>query len=874
MYVENKENKYKYLLFNLIDSGYMAKFSMSKINKLFKLMSKNALLYDAIIYGLSNKIYPTKINEFISNISDKEIVEKINLIYHKNLPKELQNNDIYEILNKTQQKELFIIKNISFDKFINLNLDIDIDKLLEEACNDNNLDYVKYLLIEKKLKINKIQTEKLFNLKLRKIKNKKIKIKYFPLSNIKYFIPRKIKKNILEKYITLPYCKREYIDKLCDLLPELDINFSSDILNFFAYCGYEKLIVELHKLNKLDFSILDKYARENVLIRIIILNDDKILKYALLNNLVKSENFHNNRHFLDIAILNQNENMIKYMMETLRMKPTTNIFYYIWRKNNYYKMKKQQKIEYFDNLIKIINKYDIKPDYQLLRELIKIKYFDLIKNICTQHKISIKSNFIFSLFPRYKNYTTEEFNSVVSLFNNNYIMENIPSNIKFFQKLIKISNNMPVKNVIFNYINQKLTTKPKFTLKLINIIIRTLNIDIIDYCIKYLDMQIVHSDDEFHYLLYDMFNTNKYMNDFCKYHIPNYKNNIKIDDLYNTFNYIFGLRPDLQEAIINKKQFIPQLMKSLCYIQIRDFNNEEKQLFTDYLKKIIDMFEFNITKYILDEQIRSIDMHNYYNHNLISILLDFMDNFHINTDFLKKIILMLRDETSLDIIKWFKKHNIVIPFDIDIYKTIFKDIFSSGGYPLDNKINLAKYMLNTNTEIRPFIYDILFKNLIISMKTLIISMHKKWIHNRMLKIEYLLDLIISKIPNINKETYESINVILNMFDYTKFRNKLTNGQYNRNVELIKKIFINKKYVLTKIEDINYSQTETEQLEIMKRESNRFIQIENDIANGNHFNLFLRNREIDFFLENELILNHRIFDHNNIFGEEEDEEEVE
>ena len=97
---------------------------------------------------------------------------------------------------------------------------------------------------------------------------------------------------------------------------------------------------------------------------------------------------------------------------------------------------------------------------------------DLVKYLIKKYNIKISSEMVFSIFPKYQYVSAEQVASIKRLFNDSDIFEMLPLNTNFFEKLIHMSNHIPIKNIIINYANAfSVVTKKinKLNFKTINV---------------------------------------------------------------------------------------------------------------------------------------------------------------------------------------------------------------------------------------------------------------------------------------------------------------------------------------------------------------------------------------------------------------------
>lgn len=651
-------------LWDLIDYIHTAGHKISDISKYINLIPLNIL------------------NIWLNNIYK---INPVNLITHP----DINNFNLYQIINKINPnpkiiKKLYGTKPVSFIKnFEKYNSRDNFDY----SCQKLNLPVILYLSNNYQIKNN--------NLKYLLFTDNLSCCKYFKIPNIKL---NSVKINKIPEY-------QKY---LINILSKLK-NPNSQTNNILNNSLYNLIFANKYKLinyiqNNFEINFCFDQKIFNKYIEFLITMDDlSNLKLGIQNNIYKPINISLDPYFLDLALIKNSQNIIKYFSENLNMVCSDKILEYF----KYPRLNSTNRLNILKNL-ELIG-YPVYSD----KNLKKIINILISKNDLKSIKyIKSKKNFI----PMTGLVET-------SLRYNRILLS------KYF---IKLGQNYQKKNLIDRVFNKKNTNRYKYNINITNIIKYLLKLGgtATSKTINFLSHK---GQFESLIILFEKFNlipnkselldflardkSTRYMDQYLNYpeYLEYFKNNIKINIFENSELYY-------REIILNNFVSNSGLFKYFAdYMDFKFDNLNIRKIIKnhDLDQEIINYIESK--GYIPTKEIFLLSLFSnpYKNHEYISPITKYLYHkykYRINIGDLHKLI--KKNHVNINIINIFTKYfkiNIT-PYTISLllekYINQFSNLIIQYSLTLTKKITQEDFnQINNsfNYKLQKFINNILIE---------------------------------------------------------------------------------------------------------------------------------------------------------------------
>ena len=460
------------LFFLLVETG---KYNTFHFNRLGKSLLKNNLIP---IYNYYALFVNKNIN--VNNINNINVLESlletthntsfINCIRTKLFSLYCENITNYNKIsvfiashNKNNITQIELLSKCNIDIYFKLIADkiicIDDDKskqqLLTYSIVHNNINLVKYLITQNIIPDERDMQQLLGLTNVNKKKKKVEKIRKYTRYSYRIQFSLQFKKHYT---FNNSIFKNNYEDVLVDIINMLYVNGNSSFLDFikkpklFLKILYHydliKLLISISKILKIKVT-LKSYQIISILQRIIAYDDPKLLKDVLLINIISTEKFNNNMHYLKYAIRNGYINNARYMINDLKMKIGSNIFF-----SRYYYNYRDRSTKNNVDILKFMQDNNICINDKTLDGLILLNDFDAIKYCVEVLNVKIKLKQLINLFTG--KYNKNKSATIFKYFYDKYYADsNTNTVVSIIRSLLTISNIITAKSIcsIIKYIS-------------------------------------------------------------------------------------------------------------------------------------------------------------------------------------------------------------------------------------------------------------------------------------------------------------------------------------------------------------------------------------------------------------------------------------
>lgn len=703
--IKTKQSKWRYLLYNLIDSNNISQHK----DDLFIICSKNKL-FDVINYALLFNIKPSN-DIFISFITDNNVLnnlekkgfrvnDQLNLLILNGTNK----NKIFELLDKEPKNIKTKLISKMTGNFINDILEkyknnINLNDLMDYACLDRNLNLIKFL-ININVKMNNNHILQLLNLTDTLNKTPRYNLKYCnEIADILKIL--KDKQNDI-KITLLSNSKNNKI-----------------YMNHLANFGYCKLFIYLASFYDIPFKI--NFNKSQFIIDIIAHDNVELLKLFLKLGIVKSENFQRSKYYLPLTLFLNAMNVAKYLLNNLNMKLKFYWFYFHYRiPFNLYNMisfiKDNNIDSYDDYLVGLSLQMNDIVSLKLLCDIYDVKITN--KRIMKSYDTTLKPNIVKYLLQKH---TINE-NLIISLLKNHYRDTHSNKHTQMIKILTK---------------NIKLTK-----IELIKFAINLADTDLIEYFTSNIKNKYIPS-------MTDIFNVLQ----LTHYYLYNssYKNEMFDKNGDNKIISTIYLLIKYNNNLLNEIKILPNQRKYFYLQRYINFYHDDHEIIKSNIIKFCELFGIkslptNIVLHLCT------NVKNKYNSLL---LLDIL-NIKITTKTTKDLILIFKLDDNL--INILKKRNLNVKKIIDVI-FVYKLLQSIKCYSYYNEnfvITLYKLYNDYNFVPTPYIYNIL------------LSFKKQGMYFNNENLIYCLKITSFKQPKITIETYNKFLEIFSKLKTNNF----------------------------------------------------------------------------------------------------------
>lgn len=391
--------KWQFLLSDLAEQKYYK-------GKKFYFLAKS-LINNGLINLLLLLLIPRQDKNFIINmVSDKKLLLKLKLAGYNaieiNKKILINNNDYKEVeqiiassdedarLELTSLCNMNVIKKLYTNKFLNLNTDKNLQKMLTNACINKNYDLISYLL-NKNIFPSQNDLLHIFCITKKVIEPKKRRYKKKVITKQRYYRKRylhstdKFNKKYTINIMHYTIAHEDYLVKLIDILVKNNIKhpFENNInVVIMKFLSINRYYIAIHLMLNYQCTLkLKEYLKRGIIYNVILLDDVQLFKNIIKIGIIKTESFNTKKKYLSYALRHSSYKIANYMVNTLKMKITTSIFE---RRQNYYfrasSQGKENAFNYdYEKLINFFIDNNLTIDKKLITIFISYGNFEALK---------------------------------------------------------------------------------------------------------------------------------------------------------------------------------------------------------------------------------------------------------------------------------------------------------------------------------------------------------------------------------------------------------------------------------------------------------------------------------------------------------------